>query len=337
MKNKNITFFIENDSHYRFSNNLINSLKVNNNIRIIALKELGGVFKAHKNIKLEVFNNSKDFINALINLESDYFFTTTPGINNSNFPKSKIIPKSKRPKYIYLFHALVSPNEMYVKNSFKNFDYIISPSKIVSNQLKYLISKNTKILDFGFILFDQVNKFSYDSYKNSVLIAPSWGSEGLLEQKDIINNLVEQLSKVTSEIVLRPHPMHYEKIKNYEDLNLNLDLNLDLQNLHSYKFLITDCSGIALEFFTLTGRPVLFIDVPKKIKRKISHKEKALKLIEDDMKNIIGSSIKPNEISSKSVIPKISDLSEAESFIDEVCLSKNVVHNIVNFNYQLSD
>ena len=54
MKNKNITFFIENDSHYRFSNNLINSLKVNNNIRIIALKELGGVFKAHKNIKLEV-------------------------------------------------------------------------------------------------------------------------------------------------------------------------------------------------------------------------------------------------------------------------------------------
>ena len=73
-----------------------------------------------------------------------------------------------------------------------------------------------------------------------------------------------------------------EKIKDDEDLNLNLDLNLDLQNLHSYKFLITAAPDIALEFFYLTGEPVLFIDVPKKIKRKISHKEKALKLIEDD-------------------------------------------------------
>ena len=105
MKNKNITFFIENDSHYRFSNNLINSLKVNNNIRIIALKELGGVFKAHKNIKLEVFNNSKDFINALINLESDYF-TTTPGINNSNFRNPKLFQKVKDLN-IYIYSTLL--------------------------------------------------------------------------------------------------------------------------------------------------------------------------------------------------------------------------------------
>ncbi len=333
MKNKNITFFIENDSHYRFSNNLINNLKESNNIRIFTLEELGEAFKAHKNIKLEVFNTSKDFINALINLESDYFFTTTPGINNSNFPKSKVIPKSKRPKYIYLFHSLVSPNEMYVKNSFKNFDYIISPSKIVSNQLKYLISKNTKVLDFGYILFSQIDKFQYSSYKESVLIAPSWGDKGLLERSEVINKLINYLSNVTSEIVLRPHPMDIEKIKNFEGLNLNLDLNLNLENLHSYKFLVTDCSGIALEFFYLTGRPVLFIDVPKKIKRKITLKEKGLRFIEDEMKSIIGLNIKPDDISNKNIIPRISNFEEASSFIDEVCINRDVISKIKNYVY----
>ena len=52
--------------------------------------------------------------------------------------------------------------------------------------------------------------------------------------------------------------------------------------------LITDFSGIALEFFYLTGRPVAFLDTPKKIKRKISKKEKGLNLIEDEMRTEIG-------------------------------------------------
>ena len=55
------------------------------------------------------------------------------------------------------------------------------------------------------------------------------------------------------------------------------------------------------------------------------------------MKNIIGSSIKPNEISSKSVIPKISDLSEAESFIDEFVSAKMwyIILLISITNYQI--
>ena len=36
---------------------------------------------------------------------------------------------------------------MYSKNSFYNFDYIISPSEIVSEQLKFLVGRKTKILN----------------------------------------------------------------------------------------------------------------------------------------------------------------------------------------------
>ena len=49
------------------------------------------------------------------------------------------------------------------------------------------------------------------------------------------------------------------EIEKYEfspEVSIDKDKNLD--NLHSYRYLITDYSGIALEFFYLTQRPVLF-------------------------------------------------------------------------------
>ena len=72
---------------------------------------------------------------------------------------------------------------------------------------------------------------------------------------------------------------------------IDIDTDKDLNNLHSYEYLITDYSGIALEFFYLTGRPIIFLDVPKKIKRKIpvfSKEEKNYLLIENEMRNVIG-------------------------------------------------
>ena len=55
---------------------------------------------------------------------------------------------------------LVSPNRVYSKNSFKNFDYILSPNNLISSQLKYL-TKNSKILTIGYpLLNEKINKNS---------------------------------------------------------------------------------------------------------------------------------------------------------------------------------
>ena len=45
-------------------------------------------------------------------------------------------------------------------NSFYNFDYIISPSETVGEQLKLLVGKKTKILNFGYLLFDNMEAYS---------------------------------------------------------------------------------------------------------------------------------------------------------------------------------
>ena len=78
-------------------------------------------------------------------------FFNDSGIGNFYFPKSKNFPKKNRPKYIYFFHSLVSPNENYVEKSFSGFDYILSPNKLITDQLKYLVKdKSTQIFTVGY-------------------------------------------------------------------------------------------------------------------------------------------------------------------------------------------
>tara|TARA_B100000902_G_scaffold308864_1_gene298150 strand:+ start:3079 stop:4065 length:987 start_codon:yes stop_codon:yes gene_type:complete len=326
--------FIENDSHYRFVSKLVEKLYKENKLRIISLEPISHLID-HENITLSVFSQSKELISSLLNLKCDLFFTTTPGLNSSSFPKSKISPKNKRPKYIYLFHSLVSPNEMYSKNSFYNFDYIISPSETVGEQLKLLVRKKTKILNFGYLLFDNIKPYSFENCKEKVLIAPSWGDQGLSKNLSAIQKIIKSFDTNKLGAVFRPHPMNIDDFddKNFVLDNCEIDLNLDLKNLQDYKFLVTDCSGIALEYYFLTERPVLFINVPKKRKRNLTFEEKKLNLIEDDMKQIIGTTIEPDEIDENNIIPYIDNLKHARNFIDGVCISENVVKKIINYEF----
>ena len=78
---------------------------------------------------------------------------------------------------------------------------------------------------------------------------------------------------------------------------------------------------------------MLFINVPKKRKRNLTFAEKKLNLIEDDMKQIIGTTIEPNEIDENNIIPYIDNLKLARNFINGVCISENVLRKIVNYEF----
>ena len=107
---------------------------------------------------------------------------------------------------------------------------------------------------------------------------------------------------------------------------ISLDQDKDLKNLHRYRHLITDFSGIALEYFYLTKRSVLFLDVSKKIKRKLGTKEKKLKLIENDMRTIIGDIISLDKISDLNSFPTIENKISLE-FINEINSNVNSLEN----------
>tara|TARA_B100001173_G_scaffold255127_1_gene226832 strand:+ start:960 stop:2018 length:1059 start_codon:yes stop_codon:yes gene_type:complete len=315
-----IIFFVENLSHFRFIENLFNYFyKKNSNIHLICLDLPFGERKyENKNLKIDILKNDIEKIKTLKNLTGDLFITTTPSIGTSIFPKS-IMPKTERPKYVYVFHSLVSPNEMYVKGSFNGFDILLSPSNTISEQLSPLISENAKIYTTGYLLFDNIDKFKYkNSFSGSILVAPTWGSRGLKQIINNIDNIQNFINSLNLTPVFRPHPMTPKSELN--KINFQIDNGKDLNNLHTYKYLITDYSGIALEFFYLTGRPVIFLNVPKKVKRKIpklSHDEKKFLLIENEMRNIIGRSFSIEELDKVNSFPDI-EFNNAELFISKI-------------------
>lgn len=259
----------------------------------------------YPNLEVVKLKNNTQKIKILKNLTGDMFFTTTPSIGTSVFPKSKVYPKESRPIYMYLFHSLVSPNEMYVKNSFKYFDVIFSPSEIITKQLKILVSKDTEIVTTGYLLFNNTDKYSLSSNNNNkVLVAPTWGKEGVNVIINNINQINDFNSKLGYETVFRPHPM--TDLKKFDiGSEIILDLDLDLKNLHEFDYLITDYSGIALEYAYFTGRPILFLDVNKKIKRKVSKFEKSFLFIEDQMRTTLGEITKIDNLSKLDNFPKI--------------------------------
>lgn len=234
----------------------------------------------------------KQLLSTLKNIEADYFFTTTPGVGTLYFPKSKHVKK-----YVYTFHSLLSPNEVYIKNSFANFDIIMSPNDLISSQLEFLISKKTSLITTGYPLFTNLEKSEIK--QNTVLIAPSWGKNNIFTDHNF-ENLLFNLSNKNYFITIRPHPMQlnlFEKnmLKKYHNLNVGFDFKKELNNLGEYSILITDWSGIALEYYQLTQRYILFTDTPKKVRRKLTNKERGINLIEDSIREKLGFVFKLDE------------------------------------------
>ena len=257
---------------------MTSSASKNFKVTLVTLDEKDNLIKNQLISNVIIPKSNVEKINILNNLSGDYFITTTPGIGHSYFPKSKIWPKTKRPKYVYLFHSLVSPNEMYAKNSFKNFDIIFSPSEKIKMQLEYLVPNDLKIIVSGYLMFDNQSLHPIiNNPQKKVLIAPTWGDSGLINDIETLNRIQESLAKKNFEVIIRPHPMTFQNNKIMKNLNaFNLDRTHEVENFNKYEFLITDYSGIALEYYFFTQKPTLFIESSKKSKEKSKKRRKSI-------------------------------------------------------------
>jgi CDP-glycerol glycerophosphotransferase (TagB/SpsB family) len=161
--------------------------------------------------------------------------------------------------------------------------------------------------------------------KNTILFAPSWNEskENLLEKYgfEIINHLI----KKEYNVIFRPHPEHYKRFKeiikkilhNFEKENkFHLSKNLsDLESLEKSNLLITDYSGISLEFIAVFRRPVILIEVgtkkfnkdwnfsnllfEDKFKEKFAEKIDCNPLDLENLSNLIEKKINQNSVDSE--------------------------------------
>ena len=103
-----------------------------------------------------------------------------------------------------------------------------------------------------------------------ILIAPSWQEDNLLDS--VIDGLIDSLYCDDYHITVRPHP---EYVKRYgarmqaivdkyqhlvgDGLSFELDFTVN-RSVYSADLLITDWSGIALEYCFATRRPAIFVN-----------------------------------------------------------------------------
>ena len=107
-----------------------------------------------------------------------------------------------------------------------------------------------------------------------ILIAPSWGEQGVIES-GLGLRLVDELIEGGYHVILRPHPQILkftsgrvqEIVKKYKARALFSceDHVAGQESLHDSQIMISDWSGAALEYALALKKPVIFCDVPKKI------------------------------------------------------------------------
>ena len=253
--------------------------------------------------------------NFFINLKADILVMTMPDLQTFHIKRSKV----HNVHYVYVFHSMVSTHMIYRKNAFDSFDTIFCVGKhhvneISKNEKKYGLSSK-KLVEFGYEkleqLMDEVEKNSkiksIEKNNRTILVAPSWGTNGLIETRG--DEIIQKLLDSGYDVILRPHPMTYKKsqktIKNIEkkfQKNIHFKLELDIRNSNSFFLsdcMISDWSGVAIEYAFALEKPVLYVDIPKKIN---NHDYNDLEIIplEEKIRSQIGAIISPLELSNLS-------------------------------------
>lgn len=324
---KNFVFFSEGSNYSNvFESIILKLLKNNVNVTYITSDKNDKILNLKSNyFKSLYISKTIGQILLLNNINCEYLFMTMPDLGNFHVKKSNYCKN-----YIYLFHSPVSTNMIYRNKAFINYDTILCVGEHHYLELKDYKDKynlkNQKLIKFGYPKFDNLfkkhseNKNNY--IKKKVSIAPSWGLKNLINI--FSNEFYESLLSNNYILNLRPHSNIQKKdyrvlksiIKKYKN-NSNFkieDSNETFKEVFESEYLITDWSGIGLEFAFITERPVIFIDTEKKINN-IKYNDISHVPIEITLRDQIG------------IIVKLENIKYINMYLEEIDNKKKYFQN----------
>ncbi len=330
---KTIVFYAEHEGYYSYLEGLIDKLTGQHEQSLTYItSDPDDPVLVSVNIKIKPFYLKKllpifmSFVNCKV-----YVMTMT----DLNMPLQK---RSVNPvHYVYAFHSLVSTHMVYRYGAFDHYDSILCVGPYQLEEItkhEKLNNLGGKILvKAGYYRLERVHK-AYQEYsktespipesKKTILVAPSWGEKNILESCGM--ELVEILLGAGFKVIVRPHPETIRRSpKVIRSIRSRFGKNPDFtyeasvatdDSLLSSDVLICDHSGIALEYAFGTERPVLFLDVPHKV-RNSRHEELGITPFELAIRSDIGIIHPPNKLDMIAGI--INDLIlEKESYKDKI-------------------
>jgi len=327
-KDRSIIFYLENEYYFIYLEPIIEKLtgEYDTKICYVTSSKTDPILTSNdKNIIPFYIGEGIARSNFFINLKASIIVMTMPDLETFHIKRSKIYPVH----YVYIFHSLNSTHYVYRKTAFDNFDTIFCTGnyqiiEIQETERKFNLKKK-KLVKHGYGRLDTlINEVKSTNFKKKisnnkvVLIAPSWGPNGLIETKG--QEIVRILLGSGFDVILRPHPMTIKKSKNiiqkiekeFKD-NLNFELETDARNTESFFLcdcMISDWSGVAIEYAFAFEKPVFYVDTPQKINNPEGYKINLVAL-EDKIRSQIGE------------VLSLSQLSLLPSKINQFLLSQN--------------
>lgn len=307
---KRIVFYAEHRGYYSYFEGIIHQLITENNQRICYFSSDPGdpIFDVRNdNIKSFYFRRILPYI--LIVLRARVCVMTLTDLGRYHIWRSV-----NQVHYMYVFHSLVSTHMIYRESAFDNYDSILcaGPHQLAEIRRrenfkglpeKKLVAAGYYRLERVFNNYQKTRSSHKKSSKKTVLIAPSWGEKNILELCG--ERLIQELLSLNYEVIVRPHPetirrspelikLFVNKFGGNASFKLEFSITGDDSILRA-DILISDYSGIALEYAFGTERPVLFIDVPPKVKN-AKFAELQIEPAELALRSKIGVVINPSDL-----------------------------------------
>ncbi|MEC8945377.1 MAG: CDP-glycerol glycerophosphotransferase family protein [Chloroflexota bacterium] len=320
---RRLTFYSEGKNYWPHLEGLIKEVLANSDIHVCYItsgKDDPGLSLEAPNYR--TFQIDEGFVrNWLFEIiETDVMVMTMPDLHQYQIKRSK-----HKVHYIYVQHSLVSLHMVYRKGAFDHYDTILCAGPHHVKELRAmealynLPAKN--LIKYGYGRLDAIIKEAQKRLRKEkpvgapkhVLVAPSWGPKGTLES-GVGAEIIDQSIKEGYKVTLRPHPqtVKFAKVKIDAILKKHRDDPMFIyegdiagqDSLHDSDVMISDWSGAALDYAFGLNKPVIFLDVPRKVNNP-DYKKLNIEPFESEIREKIGTIINSNNFSLGGIIPQI--------------------------------
>jgi hypothetical protein len=282
-KDREIVFYSEDSASWVFFKPIIKELLETHGKNICYLtSSADDPILASQSSKIKSFYIGVGIVRTylFVTLKAGVMVMTMPDLENYQIKRSK----AQQVHYVYVFHGMVSTTMIYRLYAFDHFDALLCVGpyqikEIRANEKLYKLKLKT-LIESGYGRLDSIIEEAQNRSqsapregKTNILIAPTWGDNALLEICAF--DLVDLLLENEYEVIYRPHPMTLrfrkklliklqDKYLGHKNFTYETDVGSQ-ESLHTSDILITDWSGTAIEYAFGLEKPVIFIDLPRKV------------------------------------------------------------------------
>lgn len=263
-KKAKIIIYGEDKRYYNLFKPIVEELiKLKIHIIYYSMSEDDAIFNIENEYLHSEFIGTGNKAYAKLNfIEADICLMTTPNLDVFQLKKSKGVKS-----YVHITHSPGSIG-VYKMYSLDFFDCVFLNGEHQIADIRELEKlRNAKEKDLyvvGSPYLDELHKNIINNRveEDSILIAPSWGPNGLLRKFG--RKIIDCLQKLNYNIIIRPHPQSLitetdiiEELKDIYKDSVEWDYNFD----SSYSFvrskvMISDFSGVIFDYSFLCEKPV---------------------------------------------------------------------------------